>query len=278
MKTKYYYIDFLRLFSMFAVVFLHTVADLLRTEYGTLLWHFSNVATSLFTASVPVFFMISGAMLLSNKTSGEVDGLFKKRIKKIFIPFLFWSFFAIAYYFLTEYLYYGTLNFSGIAYRVKHFLSEPVTIHLWFMYALIPIYIILPFIKVLIDNINKKQTIYMFVIWFVCSVMITTLVNLLPDTFKVFFAVNSSFNLNIIGGFLGFFILGYYLHNKDFKIKIKNLILLIFADVFVIAFGTYVYYLKYEMYFEGFKVYGGIFTVILSVLLFLLFKEIFKNV
>lgn len=278
MKKKYYYIDFLRIFSMFGVVFLHTVADLLRTEYETSLWHFSNLLTSVFSFAVPVFFMISGAMLLSNESSSLVEGLYKKRIKKILLPFLFWSFFAIGYYFITEYLYYGTINCSGIIYRFKHFLCEPVTIHLWFMYALIPIYIILPFIKILINNITKKQTIYMFFIWFMCSVLYTTAQNLAPDNYKVLFSVNNSFNLNIIGGYLGFFILGYYLHNYNFRIKKRILVAFIFIDILVIAGGTYIAYLLKNIYFEGFKVYCGIFTTSLSVAVFLLFKELCKDI
>ena len=66
MKKRYYYIDFLRIFSMLSVIFLHVVADLLRVKYGSLEWHFSNLITSVISVAVPVFFMISGAMLLNN--------------------------------------------------------------------------------------------------------------------------------------------------------------------------------------------------------------------
>ena len=277
MKKRYYYIDFLRIFSMFAVVFLHSASDLLRTEYNTGVWHFSNVLTSLFSVSVPIFFMISGAMLLSDEKASSIKGLYKVRLKKIVLPFLFWSLFAVIYFLITEYLYYDTLNFSALKYRVMHFLSEPVTIHLWFMYALIPIYVILPFLKVLIDNINNKQSIYLFLIWAIFSIFTTTAQNFLPGEYKVLFSFNYSFNLNVIGGYVGFFILGYYLHNNDFKIKRKYLIIFVIADVFIVSFGTYILYILKNGYFENFKVYTGLFTVSLSIAVFLLFKDIFKN-
>ena len=277
MKKKYYYIDFLRIFSMFAVVFLHTASDLLRTEYNEAVWHFSNVLTSLFSVSVPIFFMISGVMLLSGEKSSSIKDLYRIRLKKIVLPFLFWSLFALIYYFLTEYIYYGTLNFSALKYRVTHFLSEPVTIHLWFMYALIPIYIILPFLKILVDNINKKQSLYLFLIWLVFSVLTTTVQNFLTGEYKSLVTFNYSFNLNIIGGYVGFFVLGYYLHNIDFKVKRKYLIIFIILDIFIISLGTYIIYILKNGYFENFKVYSGIFTASLSIAVFLLFKDIFKN-
>lgn len=277
MKKKYYYIDFLRIFSMFAVVFLHTASDILRTEYNTALWHFSNALTSLFGVSVPIFFMISGAMLLSNDKSVSIKDLYKIRLKKIVLPFLFWSLFAVVYFLITEYFYYNNFNLSALKYRLVHFLSEPVTIHLWFMYALIPVYIILPFLKILIDNINKKQTIYLFWLWFIFSILTTTAQNILPERLKILFSFNYSFNLNIVGGYIGFFMLGYYLHNIDFKIKRKYLILFIILDVLIISFGTYILYILKNGYFENFKTYLGIFTASLSVAAFLLFKDIFKD-
>ena len=63
--------DLLRVCSMFAVVFLHTAADPLRTASG-FLWHFANLASSLATAAVPLFFMLSGALLLSQPQSYSI--------------------------------------------------------------------------------------------------------------------------------------------------------------------------------------------------------------
>lgn len=57
--------DLLRVASMVGVVYLHTAAGALR-QLGTPLWHFSNLLSSLATAAVPLFFMLSGALLLSH--------------------------------------------------------------------------------------------------------------------------------------------------------------------------------------------------------------------
>ena len=91
MKKKFYYIDFLRIFSMLSVIMLHVVADLLRVKYGSVEWHFSNIITSVISVAVPVFFMISGATLINYNKRYTTKQFFSKRFKRTVIPFLFFS-------------------------------------------------------------------------------------------------------------------------------------------------------------------------------------------
>ena len=58
--------DLIRAASMAAVVYLHTAAGGLRQSEDMALWHLSNLLSSLAVAAVPLFFMISGALLLGS--------------------------------------------------------------------------------------------------------------------------------------------------------------------------------------------------------------------
>lgn len=49
------YLDFLRVFSMMSVVFLHISAGTLRGNLLSPVWHISNFFTSIASVSVPVF-------------------------------------------------------------------------------------------------------------------------------------------------------------------------------------------------------------------------------
>ena len=89
--------------------------------------------------------------------------------------------------------------------------------------------------------------------------------------------MDPNYNLNIYNGYLGFFVLGYYLHNKDIKIGKKWLLLFIFLEIFGVSLASYLGTKMTGAYFENFKTYSGIFTASLSVAIFLLFKEIFKD-
>lgn len=277
MRKRLYYLDYLRIFSMFAVVFLHTVSDILRINYNEPVWHFSNIFSTLFSTSVPIFFMISGVLLLSDERSSDVSFVVKNRLKKICVPFLFWSLFAIIYYFVIGYQYYDKFNYEGLFYRLKHFLNHPSTIHFWFMYALIPMYVILPFIKIIIDNVKKKHKIYMLVLWLIFTIFLVTAENMVTKDYKMIFIMDEKYSLNLFNGYLGFFILGYYLNKYDIKIKNKWLILFIALDLIFVSVFTFYLTRITGGYFEGLKTYNGVFTASMSVAIFLLFKNLFYN-
>ena len=83
--------DVLRVCSMVAVVYLHTAAGALRTPQNAPVWHFSNALTALFTTAVPLFFMLSGALLLKDGKTADLSTLFRRRLPKIVVPLLAWS-------------------------------------------------------------------------------------------------------------------------------------------------------------------------------------------
>ncbi len=92
------YLDILRALSMLSVVFLHTVAGNLRANYGSAVWHLSNVLSSLVDTAVPLFFMISGALLLGSAKTLSLDYTLKKRVPRVLVPFVVWSLVYVAYY------------------------------------------------------------------------------------------------------------------------------------------------------------------------------------
>ena len=109
-------------------------------------------------------------------------------------------------------------------------MSTPTTVHLWFMYALIPLYLISPILKTLVDTMSSKLFKYCLVLWFVFSSVFPTLAALVPGTVRPLFVLSKEFSLNFINGYIGYFLLGYYLLNYNKKISIKLLSLIIVLD------------------------------------------------
>ena len=277
-RVNFTYIDILRIFSMFSVVGLHTVADNLRLYRLTTNWHFANAVTSLLSIAVPVFFMISGALILSSPKAISLRYTYKKRLTKILIPFIVWSLLAVLYYFLTGYYYYGReLNLEPTIYRLTHLLGQPVTIHLWFIYALVPLYIISPILKVLVDNMPEKITKYAIALWFIFSSVMLTVARLVNPEIKEMFMLSYSYNLNFMDGYIGYFLVGYYLHNTKKKFSPDLLLTVIVVCYTMIFGGTWLYQTMSENYFEGFKVYSGTFVLVMSVAVFLFVKQMCVN-
>ena len=99
------YADGLRVFSILAVIMLHTsavrVANWLPIESMT--WWVAHVCDSLCRWAVPVFIMLSGALILDVKRFYTVWGFYKKRLVRVVIPFVFWA----SVYFYWSYKSYG---------------------------------------------------------------------------------------------------------------------------------------------------------------------------
>ena len=276
-KNHILYIDILRIFSMISVVFLHTAAGTLRGNIASPLWHFANVLTSIMGSSVPIFFMISGAMLLSSEKTISINYTFKKRLPKVFFPFVSWSLVAVFYYNLMSYFTTGNFYWADVVFKLKNILSQPTTVHLWFMYVLIPLYILSPILKRLVDSLSDNLLRYLIILWFIFSSLFPTLATLLPKSFQFLFTLNSQYNLNFMTGYLGYFIMGYVLFRYDKTISKFLLTLILIVDTALISIGTWYKTIEAEQYSEVFKSYSKIFTLILSITLFLLLKEIFKN-
>ena len=83
--------DLLRVLSMLGVVYLHTAAGALRHPENPAVWHFSNLVTALATTAVPLFFMLSGALLLSRPETADPRVIFRRRLPKVLLPLLAWS-------------------------------------------------------------------------------------------------------------------------------------------------------------------------------------------
>ena len=277
-KTEHIqYIDVLRVISMLSVVFLHTAAGVLRTNLASANWHFSNILTSIMSTSVPIFFMISGAMLLSNSKTSSLKITFNKRLPKALVPFVVWSVIAVIYFFLCTYIFKGSFDYAETTDRIKKLLSTPATIHLWFMYALIPLYLLSPLLKKLVDVLSKDLAIYMIGLWVVFSSLLPTFQSLVPARYSTLFTLNVNYNLNFFSGYLGYFIIGYYLLKLQKKISKRVLAIVIAVDMTIICTGTWYKTIASGQYNETFKSYSRIFTLVLSIAVFLLVKELLRE-
>jgi surface polysaccharide O-acyltransferase-like enzyme len=271
------YLDVVRVLSMLAVVFLHSAARSLRAGYGSSVWHFVNVLTSLMSAAVPLFFMLSGALLLSSPHTLSVGYTLRKRVPRLLVPFLVWSVLAVAYYFAIEWRATGTPDWAGAIDKLKHLPSQPTAIALWFMYALIPLYILSPLIKRLVDSLSREAAIYLMALWVFFSCILPTVASFAPQSLRPIFTLDSRYDLSVMAGYAGYFVAGYYLMRLRRPVPKKWLAAVIGVDLVAISLGTWGKTAQLGAYSELFKTYTHLFTVVMSCALFLLCKELARD-
>src|SRR5690554_5861581 len=140
MTKRLEYMDWLRVISIFVVVGVHVVSKIINTGHvDEWEWQFANAIDSAIRWCVPVFFMLSGALLLTLKREDPIGEFLKRRLTKVIIPLIFWSGVYIAYKMFEQ----GESFTVGQMFEI--FFTDDVYYHLWFLYVIIGLYIMAPF-------------------------------------------------------------------------------------------------------------------------------------
>jgi surface polysaccharide O-acyltransferase-like enzyme len=214
-KERIFYYDFLRAFAIIAVLLCHM--DIFYGPLNTSLQIIIKYALhDIGRIGVPIFLMISGALLLNKDY--DLSVFLKKRFTRIIYPFIFWV----------------TLLVIGLYVFNEHSMIIPVIIGdfsvTWYFWTLIGIYLAIPILNTFLKEYGETGLKYFLIIWFITMI------------FKTFnsYPLFSNFNLDFFAGYIGYPILGYYLNNKKFNISNKKLCILSIA-VLLISLGAYVY-------------------------------------
>ena len=152
MERKYS-IDLLRVISAIAVVIIHTVCAPVGNslfELDSLLIKNLDRIHALMNWSVPVFFMITGYCLL-RKEDCSYKYCFSHVVKYICVLFTVGLFYAL----LEEVFVSKTVNVSVLTRSISNVIEGKLWDHMWFVYAIIGIYLVMPVI-----HLFMKQNIY----------------------------------------------------------------------------------------------------------------------
>lgn len=271
-NNKFLNIDVIRVISMFCVIFLHCASNRLRVDMDSTGWDIVNVLTAFATCGVPMFFMISGALILNSKNTLNIEYTLKKRILRLFIPMVLWSIIAIIVgLYADKDLALTAGNFYN---KAVHFFNKPVAVHLWFMYYLIPMYLISPALKAFVDNAKENVVKYILILWLLHIISLTLGGILEGDNQKIIVSVSFINNIGFISGYLGYFLLGWYIFNSKIEISFWWLLLIAIMSIIFISVGTKAVTNHNEFYTETYKSYRSIFVVILSSSVFMLLCKI----
>jgi len=224
------WINNLRLIALYAVIILHCSSPLLGDYSKALVadWWTANFLNALTRFAVPVFVMITGALLLHREY--EIGDFLKKRLTRVVVPFLFWSLVYVWYSWYNEEITFGRDTWVNIK-QVLHLLKYGSSYHLWYVYMLIGLYFFIPVISKFVRNASEKEILYFLIIW--VAVMLITQ----PYLSRY----NPSVDMHYFAGFAGYLVLGHYLAFKDFNTKHLRLwmILLFVFSIALIAIGSW---------------------------------------
>lgn len=205
MKKHVAYLDYLRSYAMIMVVLLHCIGFFITEEktFGTTSWYINLVINAFSRTAVPIFLMISGYLMLSSEGASDIKGFYKKRLGRIVLPLVFWN---VVYFIFDVAKNNTTLSFANF---FKEFFSTGTYYHLWYLYMLVALYLLTPFLKCITDKCSIRQ--------------LTLLVIVLFSSSTIFPILNTVFSLHIrlfdslCNGYIPCYLLGYILAKADIK-------------------------------------------------------------
>ena len=208
--------------------------------------------------AVPLFFMISGALLLNQKNE-PLSRFFSKRFTKVIIPLIGWS---IIYILFRKYSLHQNIDISDhlieLFYKKQYF-------HLWFLYTLIGLYLFIPIFKIFVNNSSRLLQLYFLCLW-ILTVAVIPMIN----KFSIIIIPNY---IPMLSGHIGFLLIGYMLSKIDIPKKIFMIsIILIFISTYITTVGTHTLSLEVGKFQSFFYKNLSITTIIQSISYFIAIK------
>lgn len=295
------WLDVVRFIAMFTVVCCHCT-DPFNFYPGTApnigeikLW--GAIYGSVLRPCVPLFVMITGALLLPVR--GDASTFYKKRIPRVFYPFLIWSVLYNLFPWITGLLGLNPqiiLDFfpyageevmqQSFSVSLEYILMIPfnfsiLAVHMWYIYLLIGLYLYLPVFSAWVEKASERAKLMFLLAWGV-TLLLPYYYQFVSNYLWGTCSWNSFGMLYAFAGFNGYLLLGHYLKNLEWSLK-KTLAIGIpmFAAGYAVTFLGFRHITAlpeytYEML-ELFFTYCSLNVVMMTIPVFMLAKKVKVN-
>ena len=202
------YADMLRVTATIAVIVLHIAgSNWANVDVTSRAWWSFNLYDGLVRWSVPIFVMLSGMFFLEQGKDISLKSLFGKSILRVAMAYVFWG---IAYVVYSEALQGNELTGHTVAEALRTVARGNAHYHLWFLPMLIGLYLITPILRAFVKGATKLQLRYFLALAFVFMSVFPFLLAIRPSEALQNFV--NRLQVQLVLGYVGFFIAGYYLH------------------------------------------------------------------
>ena len=295
------WLDVVRFIAMFTVVCCHCT-DPFNFYPGTApnigeikLW--GAIYGSVLRPCVPLFVMITGALLLPVRS--DASTFYKKRIPRVFYPFLIWSVLYNLFPWITGLLGLNPqiiLDFfpyageevmqQSFSVSLEYILMIPfnfsiLAVHMWYIYLLIGLYLYLPVFSAWVEKASERAKLMFLLAWGV-TLLLPYYYQFVSNYLWGTCSWNSFGMLYAFAGFNGYLLLGHYLKNLEWSLK-KTLAIGIpmFAVGYAVTFLGFRHITALPEYtdemLELFFTYCSLNVVMMTIPVFMLAKKVKGN-
>lgn len=263
-RSHNYSFDILRILACFLVIVNHTNSSVFMSMEPCLTWYLSVAYFYLSKIAVPIFIMISGALLLKKDYTFKELGM--KIIKTIGLLVVFSAYHQVI------------VNKEPMDYI--SLIKEPVIVSLWYLYLLVQMYLFLPIIKWIYDYLKtRKGLMILFLgIWMVYCCILPLVLRL-----EIIHLPYYRFGNESVIMFVGYMMIGKLIADwKPTSIQ-KGLVV-----AFTAVVGAFILGLSIVMTLRELRLWGALYlqldnpyyitTCILAIFVFTSIYHLFKNI
>lgn len=221
------WLDNSRILAIFAVVFLHVAAIVVTgTEVGSGYWWAGNLYDSALRWCVPVFVMISGALLLDPAKAEDTRTFYAKRASRIVAPLVFWSLVYLAW---NAFKSHQAGNAFAPVSLLRGLASGKPHYHMWFLYMIVVLYLFTPFLRMVTRSATRGEIATITFLSFAIAAVNTVVSTAFPAGPSLF--------VNWFLSYVPYFFLGYLITITDARASRALLWAVLALSIAVTAVG-----------------------------------------
>ena len=236
-----YVLDIVRIVAILTVVMIHCSTSFV-THYPLFTYEFisGNLFDGISRIGVPLFLMVSGALFLDEQKEVTFKSILSKNIKTLAIITITWAIiYSVVYNVILPVL--TNENISA-----KNAIGGIITghYHMWYLYMIMGLYIITPFLKKFVCKENK-QMVLLFIIISFCFQFFTPIINIICQLGLDISIINvwmRKFQLDFFGGYITYFLVGWYIVHIGIKQKWITRVIYFFGVASIIFTVLYVHF------------------------------------
>ncbi len=249
-RDSVFYLHLLRCLASIAVVAIH-VAGPFRELWGLIpdsQWLAAIAANSQARWAVPIFMMITGALLLSDPRPFDPEHYVRRRLLRTVIPFAGWSLIYLAIRGVGDDPWQALLSLN----------RQPAWYHLWFFYDFIPLYFVIPLLLPLRERLRRGLILPVLLSWSALTLwdLLASGSSPVPDLLL----------------YSGYLLLGWYLFNRDNRRQLRLWVLAGLLSLAAGFFGSWWLTASGGEYSIRFMGYKGLNTLLVAGMLFVVLQ------
>lgn len=234
--------DIIRIVALLMIVMVHVSAYMVIFFPATdkIEWLVGNIFNGISRAGVPMFIILSGALLLSEDKPMDTVRFYKKNLMTMVYLAAGWMIAYGLFYAVFLPVMEGNpvdmMDFWGFIIRFKG--SEYP--HLWYMLMVIGLYLIIPVLRLFVKRENKN-----YILGLIFAAAIVQFGARTADFFTVNCGMSATafitkFHMESVTGFIGYLLIGWYLN--EYRLKSKNANLLYALGIASVVVSTLIVY------------------------------------